>query len=242
MGDTWAQKMAAALFWERNTAVCKKERRLACRSHDTDDDHGRLVKRGRGKGASPHFFFSIISQLRSIRRQSLASSPLDTQLGNPQTRPSQTPRHSTLIVSFADGEIKKIHRPHKPSPQSLSHSRQLSSTWQSRDSHALCDSFALMKEEASFQVAAAGRLVSGSLKTLESSNDGRGWVHRVHTGPQFPTERNVHDDDLPQQKKTAGGGWRRGRLGGGEVALTQCPMWGDGVDVGWGVKGKIGAF
>lgn len=126
MGDTWARKMAAALFWERNTAVCKKER-LACRSHDTDDDPGRLVKRGRGKGASPHFFFSIISQLRSIRRQSLASSPLDTQLGHPQTRPSQTPRHSTLIVSFADGEIK-IHRPHKPSPQSLSHSRQLSST------------------------------------------------------------------------------------------------------------------
>lgn len=87
-----------------------------------------------------------------------------------------------------------------------------------------CDSFALMKEEASFQVATVGRLVSGSLKTLESSNDGRGWVHRVHTGPQFPTERNVHgDDDLQQKTTTGGGAWRRGQLGD-EVALVQCPM------------------
>lgn len=155
--------MAAALFWERNTAVCKTKRKgLVCRSRHTDD-HGRLVKRGRGEGESPHFFFSVISQLRSKRRQSLASSPLDTH--NWATpKPSPRRRRGTPLLSCPSqmGEKKK-KLPHKTSPQSLSHSRQLSSTWQSRDSHALCGSFCIDEGRSLVpSIAATGRLVSGS--------------------------------------------------------------------------------
>lgn len=61
----------------------------------------------------------------------------------------------------------------------------------------------------------------------------------VHSSQQNATSMMMV---FSNRRRREEGGWRRGRLGGDEVALVQCPMWRDGGDVGWGVKGKIGAF
>lgn len=135
------------------------------------------MKRGRGKGESPHFFFSVISQLRSKRRQSLASSPLDTHnwaTPKPSPRRRRATLHSYRVLRRW-GKKKKLL--HKTSPQSLSHSRQLSSTWQSRDSHALCGSFCIDEGRSLVpSIAATGRLVSGSKKLSNLPMMGGGWV------------------------------------------------------------------